>query len=74
MCVFGVCYENDHPIFFKKETMMILLGIYIVLAMFCYHFLTFQEAKDKASTFGVIVFMVISPIYLLYLLIKGVTK
>ena len=54
--------------------MIYLIGVYIITGMFCYHFLTFQEAKEKATTIGGFVFMLISPIYLGYLLFKNITK
>ena len=53
--------------------MIIFIGVYLVIGMACYFFLTYDDVKEKVSIFGKAVFLLISPIYLVYILLKGVT-
>jgi len=53
---------------------MIFIGIYLIVGMACYFFLTYDDAKENVSIFGKAIFLLISPPYLVYLLLKSVTS
>ena len=54
--------------------MMTFIGIYLVVGMACYFFLTYDDAKEDVSLIGKAIFLLISPPYLIYILLKMVTS
>lgn len=77
MCVFfGGSYGDNTPFILKRimENYTMFIGIYLVIGMGCYFFLTYDDAKEKVSLIGKVMFLLISPPYLVYLILKSVTS